>query len=73
VRVRVRVRARVLFGDACSFTHGVVDPIVELGALALARGIGLHVDNCLGGYLLSYMRRSGAFKRGVRAAAFQNG
>eukprot|EP01047_Picozoa_sp_COSAG01_P055441 COSAG01_NODE_6174_length_3811_cov_2.428879_1_plen_280_part_00 len=64
----MRVRARVLFGDACSFTHGVVDPIVELGALALARGIGLHVDNCLGGYLLSYMRRSGAFQRGVRAA-----
>ena len=28
----------------------------QLGALAVSHGIGLHVDNCLGGYLLSFMQ-----------------
>ena len=39
----------------------VVDPIEELSDLALRKGVGLHVDNCLGGFLLSYMQREGLF------------
>ena len=34
---------------------GCVDAIEELGALAQSHGCGLHVDNCLGGFLLSYL------------------
>lgn len=50
-----------IYASAPSFSHGVVDPIEELGSLALSHGIGLHVDNCLGGYLLSFMQREGLF------------
>ena len=46
-----------VYASAPTFTHGVVVPIEQLGQLALSRGVGLHVDNCLGGYLLSYMSK----------------
>jgi sphinganine-1-phosphate aldolase len=47
-----------IYASAPEFCHGVCDPIPELAALAKKRGIGLHVDNCVGGVLLSYMQRA---------------
>lgn len=43
-----------LVGSAGSYPHGVVDPIEELGELALGRGVNLHVDGCLGGFVLAF-------------------
>lgn len=48
-----------IVGSAPSFPHGVVDPIPELAALAQARGVGLHVDACLGGFVLPFARELG--------------
>jgi len=48
-----------LVGSAPSFPHGIVDPIPELAALAQARGVGLHVDACLGGFVLPFARDLG--------------
>jgi len=48
-----------LVGSAPSFPHGAVDPIPELAELAQARGIGLHVDACLGGFVLPFARGLG--------------
>jgi glutamate/tyrosine decarboxylase-like PLP-dependent enzyme len=50
----------LLVGSAISYAHGVVDPIRALGELALERGLWLHVDGCMGGFLLPYFRRLGA-------------
>ena len=50
----------LLVGSASSYAHGVVDPIGELGQLALDRGLLLHVDGCIGGFLLPYFKRLGA-------------
>lgn len=50
----------LLVGSAVSYAHGVVDPIRELGQLALERALLLHVDACMGGFLLPYFRRLGA-------------
>ncbi len=50
----------LIAASAASYAHGVVDPITEIGALAKARGILLHVDACIGGFLLPYFRRLGA-------------
>ncbi len=50
----------LLVGSASSYAHGVVDPIAELGAMAEAHGVWLHVDSCIGGFLLPYFRRLGA-------------
>jgi sphinganine-1-phosphate aldolase len=43
-----------LVGSAGNYGYGTIDPIAELGELALERGVGLHVDGCLGGYLLPF-------------------
>ena len=50
-----------IYASAPSFSFGCVDAIEELGELATAHGCGLHVDNCLGGYLLSFMSKEGRF------------
>jgi glutamate/tyrosine decarboxylase-like PLP-dependent enzyme len=43
-----------IVGSACNYGYGTIDPIAELGRLALDRGVGLHVDGCLGGFLLPF-------------------
>ena len=45
------------------FPHGVVDDVESIAALTSAKGVGLHVDNCLGGFLLSHLQAIGAFTR----------
>jgi sphinganine-1-phosphate aldolase len=50
----------LLVGSAVSYAHGVVDPIRALGEIALDRDLLLHVDGCMGGFLLPYFRRLGA-------------
>ncbi|HXW38393.1 MAG TPA: pyridoxal-dependent decarboxylase [Acidimicrobiales bacterium] len=48
-----------LIGSACNYGYGTIDPIGELSDLALARGIGLHVDSCLGGFILPFGQELG--------------
>ena len=48
-----------LIGSATNYGYGTIDPIEELGALAVARDIGLHVDGCLGGFILPFARELG--------------
>ena len=43
-----------LVGSACNYGYGTIDPIAELAELALSRGVGLHVDSCLGGFILPF-------------------
>ncbi len=48
-----------LVGSAGSYPYGLVDPIAELGQLAISHDIGLHVDGCLGGFLLPFGKMLG--------------
>ena len=48
-----------LVGSACNYGYGTIDPIGGLSELALARGVGLHVDGCLGGFILPFGKRLG--------------
>jgi glutamate/tyrosine decarboxylase-like PLP-dependent enzyme len=48
-----------IVGSAGNYGYGTIDPIAELGELALEHGIGLHVDACLGGYLLPFAEELG--------------
>jgi glutamate/tyrosine decarboxylase-like PLP-dependent enzyme len=48
-----------IIGSACNYGYGTVDPIEELGALAAARDVGLHVDGCLGGFILPFGQELG--------------
>lgn len=48
-----------LVGSACNYGYGTIDPIAQLSDLALQRGVGLHVDGCLGGFILPFGQRLG--------------
>lgn len=48
-----------MVGSAPTFPHGVIDPIRELSEFARERGIGFHVDACLGGFVLPFARELG--------------
>ena len=56
---RVTERTAVVVGSAPTFPHGVIDPIPEIAALAADRGVGCHVDACLGGFILPWAQRLG--------------
>jgi len=43
-----------IVGSACNYGYGTIDPIEELSDIALDRGVGLHVDGCLGGFILPF-------------------
>jgi sphinganine-1-phosphate aldolase len=55
----VTERTAVVVGSAPNFPHGVIDPIPEVAALAAERGVGCHVDACLGGFILPWAERLG--------------
>ncbi len=48
-----------IMGSACNYPYGTVDDIEALGALAQERGVGLHVDGCLGGFILPFGQELG--------------
>ncbi|GAB4839743.1 Dihydrosphingosine phosphate lyase [Ancistrocladus abbreviatus] len=49
----------LIVGSAPGFPHGIIDPIEELGELALRYGVCFHVDLCLGGFVLPFARNLG--------------
>ena len=49
----------LVVGSAPSYAHGVIDPISELAALAQEHGCLMHVDACVGGCVLPFMRDNG--------------
>jgi sphinganine-1-phosphate aldolase len=49
----------LLVGSAPQYPQGVIDPIPEIAALAEVRGINCHVDACMGGVTLTYLKRLG--------------
>ena len=51
----------LLVGSAPQYPQGVVDPIADLGQLALDRGIPLHVDSCIGGMVLPFIDHPSAW------------
>jgi glutamate/tyrosine decarboxylase-like PLP-dependent enzyme len=48
-----------LIGSACNYGYGTIDPIEQLSDLAVQRGVGLHVDGCLGGLILPFGQKLG--------------
>ncbi|GAB2780433.1 aminotransferase class V-fold PLP-dependent enzyme [Nocardioides salsibiostraticola] len=52
----------LVVASAPSYAHGVIDPIAWLGAAAASRGVPLHVDACIGGWVLAYADRIGRVK-----------
>jgi sphinganine-1-phosphate aldolase len=48
-----------LVASAPQYPHGVIDPIAELGELAMEKKLPLHVDACVGGFVLPWLEKLG--------------
>lgn len=59
VREAINDNTIMLVGSAPAYPHGVIDPIDNLGELALEENLNLHVDACLGGYFLPFLEKLG--------------
>jgi sphinganine-1-phosphate aldolase len=59
VKANIDENTVALVGSACNYGYGTIDPITELGQIALEREVGLHVDGCLGGFILPFGRELG--------------
>ncbi|XP_061545341.1 sphingosine-1-phosphate lyase 1 isoform X2 [Phycodurus eques] len=49
----------MLVCSAPQFPHGIMDPIEEVAKLAVHNHLPLHVDACLGGFLIVFMAKAG--------------
>nr|CAH8873452.1 unnamed protein product [Trichobilharzia regenti] len=47
----------MLVGSAPGFPHGIIDPIKEIAEIGQRYKIPVHVDCCLGGFLLPFMNK----------------
>jgi len=54
VRAHVTRNTVLLVGSAGNYPYGTIDPIEALSDLAIEVGVGLHVDGCLGGFILPW-------------------
>jgi len=49
----------MILGSAPEYPHGTIDPIAAMGEIAQQRNIPLHVDACVGGFILPFMEMNG--------------
>jgi glutamate/tyrosine decarboxylase-like PLP-dependent enzyme len=49
----------MVLGSAPEYPHGSIDPIEAMGAIAHERGVPMHVDACVGGFILPFMAMNG--------------
>lgn len=49
----------LVVGSAPQYPQGVIDPIPELAAVASEAGANMHVDSCMGGFILPFMEMNG--------------
>lgn len=54
VRSRIGRNTVLLVGSAGNYPYGTIDPIGALSDLAIEHEVGLHVDGCLGGFILPF-------------------
>lgn len=49
----------LIVGSAPNWPFGIIDPIKELAEVASEKNIWLHVDACVGGFILPFMKKLG--------------
>ncbi|OMJ20187.1 Sphingosine-1-phosphate lyase [Smittium culicis] len=49
----------MIAGSAINYPHGVMDDIETMASIAMKKGIGMHVDCCLGSFLMPFMEDAG--------------
>jgi glutamate/tyrosine decarboxylase-like PLP-dependent enzyme len=49
----------LVVASAPSYPHGVIDPVTEIAAAAAEAGVLCHVDACVGGWMLPWLKENG--------------
>lgn len=49
----------LIVGSAPNFPHGIIDDITGLSKIALRKRVPLHVDACLGSFLVPFLEKAG--------------
>jgi glutamate/tyrosine decarboxylase-like PLP-dependent enzyme len=58
-RAAITDQTIMLVGNAPTLWHGVIDPIEDLGRVAIEHDLWLHVDACMGGFFAPFVRKLG--------------
>jgi sphinganine-1-phosphate aldolase len=57
IRSYIDMNTVCLIGSTPSYAHGIMDPIEDMAKIAEYKGIGLHVDACMGGFLIPFLKK----------------
>jgi len=59
MRAAVNKDTVMIVGSAPSYPHGLIDPIADIAEIAREKNIFCHVDACIGGFMLPFIKKSG--------------
>jgi glutamate/tyrosine decarboxylase-like PLP-dependent enzyme len=59
VEAQMDANTVMVVGSAPAYPHGIIDPLEALSALAMREGVWLHVDACVGGYIIPFIEQLG--------------
>jgi glutamate/tyrosine decarboxylase-like PLP-dependent enzyme len=59
VEARINSNTAAIVGSAGNYPYGLIDPLEKLSDLALKHNVGMHVDGCLGGFILPWIEKLG--------------
>ena len=69
VRAAINSNTIALVGSAPGYPHGVIDPIPDLSRLATEYKIGMHVDCCLGSFVIPFAQKLGTSRLWIASGA----
>ncbi|MEM3391187.1 MAG: aminotransferase class V-fold PLP-dependent enzyme, partial [Archaeoglobaceae archaeon] len=59
IKETITENTAMIVGSTPNWPFGTVDPIKDLAEIAVDKGIWLHVDACVGGFILPFMKKLG--------------
>ena len=59
IKKKINRNTVMLLASAPEYPHGIIDPVMEIGSLGEKNGIPVHVDACVGGFILPFIEKTG--------------
>ncbi len=59
MRTLIDANTIMIAGSAPAYPHGAIDPLKEISDLAVEKNVWMHVDACVGGYIIPFLEKNG--------------